>query len=69
MTIKIKPDDLPITVAAKLIDATIMKKLPVKRLLMGQIGENECLEEDVFDLDQLEAIAFYLNLYVERNRA
>lgn len=70
--ITIEDNDMPITVADKLISATkLQKTTPWSRL--GRIildgedpGSDKDIRVDTFDLEDLEEIANYLLVYVKR---
>ncbi len=72
--IEINENDLPITVADKLISATkLQKTTPWSRI--GRIildgedpGPDKDIMIDAFDLDDLEEIAKYLWIYVSINK-
>ena len=72
--IEINENDLPITVADKLISATkLQKTTPWSRLGRvvldrGDPGPDEDIRIDAFDLDDLEEIANYLWIYVSINK-
>lgn len=64
--VEIKDNDLPITVAEKIIKGTkpynptpLLKS--VTKAITG--NENDCIEMDMFDLEEIKEIADYLMVY------
>lgn len=69
--IQIENNDLPVTVAQKLITATsTVNATPLHKLVYKSIGKEcgETVEEDMFNDDDLREIADHIYAYLRRNR-
>ena len=68
--ITIEDNDLPITVAEKIINGTkeIQNKATValNKALTG-LDEDKCNKQDMFDIDEIKEIAEYLMVFYENN--
>ena len=69
--ITIEDNDLPITVAQKIINGTkeiqSKAKVALNKALTG-LDEDKCNKQDMFDIDEIKEIAEYLMVFYENNK-